>query len=271
MRIGICAPAARLERQEAERVTALAAAAYPEAELVFAEQCFAAHGHFAGPDALRADALVTFANDPAIDAIWFARGGYGACRIAEAVIDRLNGTAQRKIYLGYSDMGNLLGALYRAGIGRPVHGPMPADIKRGGGEAAVLRSLHWLMTGDSAALASQLASDDSPKAAFNLMTLAMLAGTSLCPDLSGHVVLVEEVSEHLYAVDRAMFRVTSHLAQVGAAGLRLGRVSDVPENDRPFGMTAEEIAAYWCERCDIPFLGSADIGHDVTNKLVPFG
>jgi muramoyltetrapeptide carboxypeptidase len=271
MRIGICAPAARLEREDAARVVALAAGAYPEAELVFAEQCFAAHGHFAGPDAMRADALVALANDPAIDAIWFARGGYGACRIAETAITSLNSAAQNKIYLGYSDMGNLLGALYRAGIGRPVHGPMPADIKRGGGEAAVLRSLHWLMSGDPSALAPELASDDSPKAAFNLMTLAMLAGTSLCPDLSGHVVMVEEVSEHLYAVDRAMFRVTSHLAQVGAAGLRLGRVSDVPENDRPFGMAAEEIAAYWCRRSDIPFLGSADIGHDVANKLVPFG
>jgi muramoyltetrapeptide carboxypeptidase len=89
------------------------------------------------------------------------------------------------------------------------------------------------------------------------------------PDISGHVVLVEEVAEHLYAVDRLFFHVTQQLR--GIAGLRLGRVSAVPENDRPFGSGPEEIARYWCERADIPFLGAADIGHDGGNRIVPFG
>ncbi len=81
--------------------------------------------------------------------------------------------------------------------------------------------------------------------------------------------MVEEVSEHLYAVDRLFFHVTAHLG--GIAGLRLGRVSDVPENDRPFGAEPEEIARYWCERHAIPFLGEADIGHDSANRIMPFG
>ena len=89
------------------------------------------------------------------------------------------------------------------------------------------------------------------------------------PDLTGHVVLVEEVAEHLYATDRLFFHISQHLR--GIAGLRLGRVSHVPENDRPFGMTEEEIARYWCERSGIPYLGRADIGHDAQNAIVPFG
>ena len=97
----------------------------------------------------------------------------------------------------------------------------------------------------------------------------VLCGTDLMPDLSGHVVLVEEVAEHLYAVDRLFFHVAQHLR--GIAGLRLGRVSAVPENDRPFGSTAEEIARDWCRRSGIPFLGPADIGHDAGNRIVPFG
>ena len=103
------------------------------------------------------------------------------------------------------------------------------------------------------------------------MTLSMMLGTPLEPDLSGHILLIEEVSEYLYAFDRAFFHVTSVLAGRGLAGLRLGRVSDVPENDRPFGIEAEAIARYWCERNDIPWLGRADIGHDGDNKVVPFG
>ena len=52
--------------------------------------------------------------------------------------------AREKAFLGYSDTGYLLAALYRAGIGRPAHGPMAADIRRGGGEGAVMRALDWL-------------------------------------------------------------------------------------------------------------------------------
>src|SRR3546814_18319896 len=64
------------------------------------------------------------------------------------------------------------------------------------------------------------------------MTLSMMLGTPLEPDLSGPIPLAEEVSEYLYAFDRVFFHVTSVLAGRGLAGLRLGRVSDGPEQDR---------------------------------------
>lgn len=264
-RIAVCAPSTPITPADVERVMAVAAK-FPGLSLHFHEQCHAQAGHFAGDDDLRLAAFLECANDPAFDAVWFARGGYGANRIAAQAIAGLGEAARSKSYLGYSDGGYLLAALYRAGIGRPVHGPMPVDIRRTGGEAAIERALGWL-GGQAGGLEASL--NDRPAVAFNLMTLAMLCGTELMPDLSGHVVMVEEVSEHLYAVDRLFFHVSSHLQ--GVAGLRLGRVSDVPENDRPFGRTPEEIARYWCERQGIPFLGSADIGHDISNRIVPFG
>lgn len=270
MRIGICAPSTPFTRDDAARVIALAADSHPEAELVFDDQCFIEQGHFAGSDAQRLEAFVRLANDPAFDAIWFVRGGYGACRIAEAAVAQLRAPARAKTYLGYSDQGNLLAALYKAGIGWPVHGPMPTDIRRQGGAAAVGRSLDWLLKGDPKSLESHIQSGGK-YAAFNLMTLAMLVGTPLMPDLKGHVLMVEEVSEYLYAFDRAFFHIGEHLKGAGLAGLRLGRVSDVPQNDRPFGETAEEIARRWCAKYGIAYLGKADIGHDSANKIVPFG
>jgi muramoyltetrapeptide carboxypeptidase len=270
MKIGICAPSTPFTREDAARVSAFAATTHPTAELIFHDQCFIEKGHFAGSDAERLSAFVDLANDPAIDAIWFARGGYGACRIAEEAIGKLKGAATEKLYMGYSDQGNLLGALYRAGIGHLAHGPMPADIRREGGEAAVKRALDWIVRATPTALEPSVQAGQR-HAAFNLMTLAMMAGTPLMPDLKGHILMVEEVSEYLYAFDRAFFHVSSYLAGAGLAGLRLGRVSDVPDNDRPFGEGAEEIARRWCRKAGIPYLGSADIGHDAANKIVPFG
>jgi len=267
MRVRLCAPSTPFTRDDAARVAALAGD-YPGVSLDFHPQCFAVEGHFAGPDALRLAAFLDCANDPECDAVWFVRGGYGAVRIAEAALAGLQPAAQNKLYLGYSDAGTMLGALYRAGAGRPVHAPMPSDIRRSGGEAAVRRTLAWL-AGDHSGEEPGL--DARPAVAFNLMTLAMLVGTPLMPNLGGHVVLIEEVAEYLYAVDRLLFHVTAALASMGVAGIRLGRVSDVPENDRPFGMDLDTMVREWCSRRGIAFLGRADIGHDAANTIVPFG
>lgn len=267
-RIAVCAPSTPITREDAARVQSLAAAEFPGVELVIHEQCFAVEGHFAGSDDTRLQALLDCGNDPSIDSVWFARGGYGACRIAEAAVSQFTSAAQNKTFLGYSDAGYLLGALYRAKMGKPAHGPMLSDIRRTGGVDAIRRSLGFL-TGSKAGVEPSLSDGKHPVVAFNLMTLAMLSGTKLMPGLANHVVMVEEVSEYLYAVDRLFFHATAHLA--GIAGLCLGRVSDVPENDRPFGSDALGIAQDWCHRHSIPFLGEVDIGHDANNKIVPFG
>lgn len=265
-RIAICAPATPITREVADRVTALAAAEFPTLDLRFHDQCFAAEGHFAGPDSVRLAALLECANDPEIEAVWFARGGYGSNRIAGDALAGMGSAARHKSFLGYSDCGFLLAGLYREGIGLPVHGPMATDIRRDGGDQAVRRALGWF-AGDPSGAEPGL--DARPTVAFNLMTLAALTGTPLMPDLTGHIVIVEEVAEHLYAIDRLFFHVASQLG--GIAGLRLGMVSAVPENDRPFGSEAEDIAQYWCAAAGIPYLGRAQIGHDSANRIVPFG
>lgn len=270
-RIGVVNASSRLDPARGEAIRAWAAAQWPDGavELVLHPALHDVHGHFGGDDATRARAFVETANDPDIDAVWFARGGYGACRIAEAVIPELTAHAWAKRYLGYSDAGSLLAALYRAGFPHVAHGPMASDGSRH--DATGLRAVNWLRSGDPASLEPSLLSDPRPAVGFNLTILNELVGTAIEPDLTGHVVMLEEVSEALYRVDRMMFHLTGQASIRRVAGIRLGRVSDVTANDPDFGLTAEEIVRHWCVRSGIPYLGLADIGHDRDNKVVPFG
>jgi muramoyltetrapeptide carboxypeptidase len=272
MRIAIVAPGSRLDPTIPDRILPLAAALYPGRAIAlrFHPQCFRSAGHFAGTDEERAAAFLEVANDPAIDAVWFARGGYGAGRVALLALDRLTETAARKTYLGYSDSGMLLAALYARGFADVAHGPMPADLNREGGEAAIRRALSYLVDRSPAALEPSV-SPSAPAAAFNITILSHLIGTPFEPDLTGHVLMLEEVSEHMYRIDRALLHIASSGLIRRIAGIRLGRCSAIPANDPDFGQTEEQIARHWCEVARIPYLGRADIGHDAANKVVPFG
>jgi muramoyltetrapeptide carboxypeptidase len=271
MRIAVVAPSCPLKREAAERVTAIASAR-GDCELFIHPQCFLVDGHFAGPDEARLGALRQVMADRSYDAIWFARGGYGSNRIAEAAVADLPEPARRKLYLGYSDAGFLHAGLFKAGLD-VAWGPMPQDVLRGdhgleAGEAAVQRALDWLVRRDASALEPALR---GRAMAFNLTVLSNLLGTALEPDFTGVDLLIEEVSEQLYRIDRTMFHVTANPNLRGAARIRLGRVSDVLANDPEFSVDASAIVQHWCERAGIPFGGSADIGHDAGNRVVPFG
>ena len=270
MRIGVVAPSSRFSEEAAERVREIAAARTPQLEIVFHPQCFLTHNHFAGTDAARAEAFVQYASDPGLDAVWFARGGYGSCRFAEAAIAALAPAARDKAYLGYSDAGFLLAGLYRAGFPDLAHGPMPQDAMREGGRAAIERALSWLAERAPAALEPGLQRGER-YAAFNMTVFSQLLGTALEPDLTGHILLLEDIAEHTYRTDRTMFHITGQASMQGLAGIRLGRFCDVPENDPAFGEDEEQVVRFWCDKTRIPFLGRADIGHDSANRIVPFG
>lgn len=267
--IGVTAPASPLDRLVADRVRLLAGDIEDTPEVFFHPQCFLSSGHFAGDDDDRERAFLDIANDSHFHAMWIGRGGYGACRFAERVLPKLNKAARQKPYLGYSDAGFLLAGLYRSGC-RVAHGPMPADLLRPGGEAAVNRALAWLDSDDTAGLEPSL-EPGVPAAAFNMTVLSHLLGTALEPDLEGHVLMLEEVSEQLYRIDRTMFHLTANPSIKRVKGIRLGRVSDILPNQPNFGQSEEDIVKHWCAESGIEYLGRADIGHDSDNKIVPFG
>ena len=268
--IAVVAPANRLPKETADKAASLAEAKYGDRLRVFFHpQCHFSSGHFAGTDKERSAAFLEVANDPSFDAVWFARGGYGSCRLDDALFGELNRAAHVKTYLGYSDMGFLLGRLAREGVGNAVHGPMPTDINRKGGEEALLRALAWLVDRDATALEPHWRAGQ-PAYAFNLKVLSCLLGTPAEPNFDGAVIMIEDIDEHHYRIDREMFHVMSSANVRRCAGVRMGRFSKIPANDPSFEKSEREIVNYWCERFGVPFLGDADIGHDGGNKVAPF-
>ncbi|MEE8307517.1 MAG: LD-carboxypeptidase, partial [Gammaproteobacteria bacterium] len=145
-----------------------------------------------------------------------------------------------------------------------------ADINRERGEDAIRRTLSYLVDGDESSLEATV-SPGKKTAAFNISILSNLLGTPFQPDLSGHVLMLEEISEHMYRIDRSLFHITSNPAIREVTGIMLGRCGNIPSNDPDFGQSEEQVARHWCEVSGIAYLGRADIGHDPENKVVPFG
>ncbi len=265
MRIAVVAPSCTLKREAADAVAAIVASR-GDCELVVHPQCFSSEGHFAGPDEERLAALRTVMADDSIDAVWFARGGYGSNRIAEAAVRNLPDAATSKAYLGYSDAGFLLAAFHKAGL-RVAHGPMPSDVLRHGGDAAVTRALDFMVQRSDSGKEPGL---DGPAFAFNLTVLSNFLGTKLEPDFAGRELIIEDIGEHLYRIDRTMFHLTGVASVREIRRMRLGRISDIIENQPVFLGDAESVVRDWCDKAGISYGGRADIGHDAGNRIVPF-
>lgn len=267
--IALVCPGGPITRDLAKEIGEIAADHCGNAvTLDFHPHCFHEAGHFAGTDAERSAAFLMAANDEKYDAVWFARGGYGAMRLAEGLYDKLNEAARAKTYFGYSDAGVILARLDALRIGKPVHGAVAVDATRKDGHSAIRRTLDYLVSGETSGVEPTAA--EKPCVAFNATVLSHIIGMDWAPDFSGRVVMLEDVGEYLYRFDRAMYAVMMNPKMKDAAGIMLGRVSDIPENDRPFGADEVEITQTWCKRAGVPYLGRADIGHDTDNKIVPF-
>jgi muramoyltetrapeptide carboxypeptidase len=266
-RIGIVGVSSDVEPRTREIAERLYGAKAPELAFApFHEPC----GHFAATDEQRAHDFLTLANREDIDAVWFCRGGYGSGRLIEPILKGLKPAARNKDYLGYSDAGSLLGALYNKGFPRLAHGPMPHDAliyEKSG--ASVERALRWLVDKDPAVLEAGI-DGAAPTAAFNIVILSNLVGTPFLPDLTGHVLMLEEVWEEMYRIDRSLFQLTSNPMIRNVKEIRLG-CWKLKENMPAFDMTDEEVIRYWCERSGIPYGGRAEVGHYEANRVVPFG
>jgi muramoyltetrapeptide carboxypeptidase len=276
-RIGIIAPSSPVRR----RLVLSGARALERAgfRVVMGRQVFARRGHLAGPDEARAADLNRMLRDPDVRCLLLARGGYGAMRIAE----RVDWTAMRrdpKVFAGFSDATFLhLGFAARAGV-RTLHAPNLQGFARASA-STVARFAEWLTRPLPAAATRTLGTGRrlaGPRGAVrgrvlggNLVLLDCAAATEFFPSLRGALLVLEEIGEAPYRIDRML----THLALLGVLrgvrGIALGSMKGcVPKGGFP-QLPLREVLSERLGSLDIPVTRGLPVGHGARNLPFPHG
>lgn len=267
-RIAVVAPSSPFDRERFEVGAAWLRERY---ELAFdPDELFTRRGFLAGPDSHRAACLRRAIGDPSVRAIIAARGGYGAARI----VGDLDANAVKraaKLLIGFSDL-TVLHALWQHVGLSSVHGPMVASLA----DADELTRARWIDAVEGKPLAPieglvGIASGvvEGRLVGGNLAVLASLAGTPFMPPLDGNVLLLEDVTERPYRIDRTLTTLRECGALRSVVGIAFGAFTECePLAD---GVRADEVLAERTSDLGIPVVQGVPAGHIGANAALRFG
>ena len=265
--VRIVAPSSPFDGARFDRGLALVQSRY-RAHL--ADALFERVGFLAGSDDARLHSLLDALVDPQALAIVPARGGHGATRL----LPNLSLEAVRrasKWLVGFSDVTALHALWTRAGV-CSIHGPMVCSLW----EARPEIQAQWfaLLEGKAPAPLSGLTGVHGGRAlgrlfAGNLTVLTALVGTPYLPDLEGAVLLLEDVAERPYRLDRSLTTLLHSGALQGVRAVVLGQFSGCDPG--PDGMTAEQVLEERLSGLGVPVVGNAPVGHVPDNVPVLIG
>ncbi len=244
-------------------------------EPVVGEHALAHADYFAGDDADRLADLNAALRDPAVDAIWCLRGGYGAMRLLPHVDwDALR--ARPRALIGYSDITALHCALAVEVPGLvSFHGPTARAVLTPFSERSFLAALR---DGGEPCGAAPAARTLRPGRATgrlvggNLALLAALAGTRWAPRFDGAIAVIEDVNEATYRVDRMLRQLLLAGCLDGCRAIAFGHCTACPEECDDDGRRS--LAAVVTEIADalqVPALLGIPVGHIEDQWTIPLG
>ena len=225
-----------------------------------------AHRYYAGTQAERTEDLVWALTAPDIDAVWFARGGYGTVQtLAGLPWDSLDG----RPVVGFSDATALFSAMHLKGISGGIHGPVLhslADLADDDSQEAIRRALKGgAITLAGRPLGSGQLPVTGPVVGGNLCVLASLAGTPWALQSEGCIVVLEDVGEVPYRIDRLIQQLIDSGALSGAVGIALGEFRGC-EAAQDASWTLEDVLADRLLPLGIPVLAGLPTGHGPQNR-----
>lgn len=256
-------------------------------EPVVGKHVLAVAGHTAGTVAQRREDLVWAMTDPDLDAIWFARGGFGAMHLLEDLI-RLTRNPRAVVgrpLLGFSDATAFFAALYREGalVTDPSH-PLARGLL--GVHAPVITALgdmtapivqervRALLDGgrgfsaEVGHVAGPRQSVRGPLVGGNLALLAALAGTPHALRSHGAIMVLEDVGEPVYRLDRMVTQLELSGGLMDVAALALGSFAAAPGERDPH---AEAFMEQRLAPLGVPIVVGVPVGHDPDNEPFVYG
>lgn len=245
--------------------------------VVEAPHVYARAGYLAGTDDERRADLNLALADPAVRAVLCTRGGYGTQRI----VDGLDLAAVRhdpKVVLGFSDITALQLTLWRGARLATVHGPGAAWVDARTGEASAESLRRALMTTDPVVVPARPEEETAPLRfgaratgtllGGNLSLLAATIGTVDLPDLRGAILLLEEIAEPPYKVDRMLLHLRRAGALDGIAGVAVGQFTECADG---WPTSIVDVLVDHLRPLGVPVLGGLPIGHGGDQLTVPVG
>ena len=239
-------------------------------QTIFDDSIFQKNGFLAGTDFQRADQVNHLFADPSVQAIICARGGYGSMRIL-SLLDFETIQENPKIFLGFSDISVLLSVLYdQCGL-VTFHGPLVTTLAKAT-EKTIMAMKTALVSDAPLELVPEIGTVikagvcSGLMAGGNLTTLCHLVGTPFAPNFKGKILLLEDVGEMPYRIDRMLTQMKLAGCFDDMAGMILGAFKECGQLNE-----IVDIFNSIFEDTNIPILAGFDIGHGIHNLTIPMG
>jgi muramoyltetrapeptide carboxypeptidase len=270
--VALVAPAGPL-RGEQELQAAITHAASLGWEPIVAPHALSRDGYLAGTDEERAGDFNAALRDDAVDGIWCLRGGYGAMRI----LDALDYDAMRRNprpLLGYSDITALHCAMNVRSAVVSYHAPTArGKLTEFSRDSLVRAVVAQVDSCGSAPLARTLRGGRAAGRLVggNLALLAALAGTPYAPDYTDAILVLEDVGEANYRLDRMLQQLRLSGAFDRLAGIAFGQFTEGADETDSESCSLDELLRDAAEVARVPAVAGIPLGHVDDQWTIPLG
>ncbi|SEH87136.1 muramoyltetrapeptide carboxypeptidase [Paenimyroides aquimaris] len=226
-----------------------------------------------GTDQQRTDDLQRMIDDPAIKAIWVARGGYGTVRIIDQ-IDFSGFLKNPKWIIGFSDITVLHSHIHNLGVAT-LHAIMPYSVPKASNDAK--ETLRKALFGESyefnipADLSNKTGVAEGLLVGGNLSIIYSLLGSKSAMDTQGKILYLEDLDEYLYHIDRMFYNLKRNGCLEHLNGLIIGGMTDMHDNQIPFGYDVKQIVLDICKEYCFPVCFDFPAGHISDNRALKLG
>ena len=231
------------------------------------------HGYLAGTDAERAHDLNAALRDDDVDGIWCVRGGYGAMRILSA-LDYDAVRRRPKPVLGYSDITALHAALAaRCGV-VTFHAPTARGELTAFSRSSLVRAVVERQDPCGEAPGARVLRGGraaGPLVGGNLALLAALAGTPFAPDYTGAILVLEDVGEATYRIDRMLRQLLLAGSLDALAGIAFGQFTEGLDAVDGVSRPLDEVLRETADAAGVPALAGIPLGHVHDQWTIPLG